>query len=297
MSIRVLLTIAFLLALPLSAADSAQDWTAVVADQYRVTADVVYSTANGYDNKVDLYLPRNAEGPVPTVIYIHGGGWVGGSKESSILRLLPYMRLGMAALNVEYRLARNSLAPGAVADCRCLLRWLNVNAERYKLDTSKLVVTGHSAGGHLSLMTGMTDPASGLDYECSTGSPDAKIGVAAVVNWYGITDVADLLSGANMKSYAVRWLGSLADREAVAQRVSPLSYVRKGLPPILTIHGDADPTVPYQHALRLKKELDAKGIPNQLHTVKGGKHGGFKPEESKKIYAEIEQFLNKYGIL
>ena len=169
MSKRLILS-AFLLTLPLSAADSVSDWAAAIADQYRIDANVVYSTANGYDNKVDLYLPRNADGPVPTVIYIHGGGWVGGTKESSILRLLPYLNLGMAALNVEYRLARNSLAPGAVADCRCLLRWLYANAKQYNLDTSKLVVTGHSAGGHLSLMTAMTDPASGLDYECTPGA-------------------------------------------------------------------------------------------------------------------------------
>ena len=297
MSIRVLLSAAFLLALPLSAADSVQDWTAAIADQYRVNANVVYSTANGYDNKVDLYLPRNADGPVPTVIYIHGGGWVGGTKESSVLRLLPYLNHGMAALNVEYRLARNSLAPGAVADCRCLLRWVYANAKQYNLDTTKLVVTGNSAGGHLALMTGITDPSSGLDYDCSAGRPETKIGVAAIVNWYGITDVADLLSGANMKSYAVRWLGSLADRGRVAMRVSPLTYVRNGLPPILTIHGDADPTVPYQHAIRLKKALDANGSPNQLHTVKGGKHGGFTAEQSRVIYAKIEEFLKGYGIL
>lgn len=124
-----------------------------------------------------------------------------------------------------------------------------------------------------------------------------KIGVAAVVNWYGITDVGDLLDGPNMKTYAVRWLGSLANREAVAKRVSPLTYVRKGLPPTLTIHGDADPTVPYEHALRLKKALDETGIPNQLHTVNGGKHGGFSADQSKAIYAEIEQFLTKHGVL
>ena len=146
-------------------------------------------------------------------------------------------------------------------------------------------------------MTGMTDPSAGLDYECNAGRPDMKIGVSAVVNWFGITDVADLLSGTNMKSYAVRWLGSLPDRGKVAMRASPLTYARAGLPPVLTVHGDADPIVPYEHATRLNKALDSHGVINELHTVKGGKHGGFTPDQSKAIYAHIDEFLHKRGIL
>ena len=93
-------------------------------------------------------------GPRPTLIYIHGGGWVGGTKESSVLNVLPYMKHGMAVVNVEYRLAATSLAPAAVADCRCALRWVIANAEEHGFDTEKIVVTGHSAGGHLSLDDG-----------------------------------------------------------------------------------------------------------------------------------------------
>ena len=143
----------------------------------------------------------------------------------------------------------------------------------------------------------MTDPDAGLDYECTPGRLDMELGVAAIVNWFGITDVGDLLDGPNMKTYAVRWLGSLANREAVAARTSPLNCVRKGLPPTLTIHGDADRVVPYQHAIRLKKALDEVGVANELHTLKGGKRGCFKPKESKALYAHIDEFPEKHGIL
>jgi acetyl esterase/lipase len=145
--------------------------------------------------------------------------------------------------------------------------------EAVNFDTTKLVVTGHSAGGHLSLTTGMLPASAGLDRECP-GGEDLK--VAAIVNWYGITDVVDILDGANTKEYAVAWLSSMPNRDEIARRVSPLSYVRKGLPPIITIHGDADPTVPYTHAVRLQEALNKAGIPNQLVTIPGGKHGGFK---------------------
>jgi dipeptidyl aminopeptidase/acylaminoacyl peptidase len=82
----------------------------------------------------------------------------------------------------------------------------------------------------------------------------------------------------------------------VAHRVSPLTYIRAGLPPILTIHGDADTTVPYQHAVRLHEALNKAGVPNQLLTIPGGKHGNFTPEERTRIYVTIREFLAKNGV-
>jgi acetyl esterase/lipase len=268
---------------------------------YRVVPNITYLTANDHEAKLDVYSPRTAtaDHPVPTLIYIHGGGWVGGTKESAFLNVLPYMQMGWAVVNVEYRLGRVSLAPAAVEDCRCALKWVVRNAKDYGFDARKLVVTGHSAGGHLSLTTGMLPVSAGLDRQCY-GADDAgnpEIRVAAVINWYGITDVNDLLDdSANVKTYAVQWLGSLANRAEVARRVSPLQYVRPGLPPILTIHGDADPTVPYTHAVRLHEALTKTGVPNQLFTVAGGRHGGFTRDETVKIFAVIQQFLAKHGI-
>jgi acetyl esterase/lipase len=272
----------------------ASEWASLAGIKYRMRPNVVYKVANGYEAKLDVYFPRKADsGPRPTVVYIHGGGWTGGSKETSIFNLLPYLEKGFNAVNVEYRLARNSLAPAAVEDCRCALRWVIRNAERYQIDTSKLVVTGHSAGGHLSLMTGILDPAAGLDNECPG---DEVLKVAAVVNFYGITDVADLLQGPHMQRYAVTWLGGMLDRQAVAKRASPLTYVRRGLPPILTIHGDADTVVPYVHATRLHKALDKAGVTNELLTIPGAGHGGFNAEQTLKVRRTIAAFLKKHGL-
>ncbi len=85
------------------------------------------------------------------------------------------------------------------------------------------------------------------------------------------------------------------DRHEIARRVSPLTYVRPGLPPILTIHGDADPTVPYTHAVQLHKALTEAGVPNQLLTIPGGKHGRFSRTETLKAYTTILEFLKKYS--
>lgn len=269
----------------------AAKWTATA--NYRVTPNVTYLTASNWEAKLDVYQPLDTAGPVPVLVYIHGGGWVGGSREGSVMNLLPYLELGWAAVNVSYRLARVAQAPAAVEDCLCALRWVYRNAKTYGFDTSRIVVTGHSAGGHLSLTTSITPASAGLDRQCP-GTETLR--VAAVVNWYGITDVNDLLEGANRQTYAVTWLGSLTDREQVARRVSPLTYVRSGLPPILTIHGDADTVVPYTHALRMHEALNKAGVANQLHTVPGGKHGGFSREERLKIFEVIHGFLKKHNL-
>ena len=199
--------------------------------------------------------------------------------------------MGWAVANVEYRLARVALAPAAVEDGLCALRWIIRNAEQYGLDTGRLVVTGYSAGGHLALTTGMIPASAGLDRQCPGNEP---LQVAAIINWYGITDVGDLLDGQNMRSYAVQWMGSMPNRYEVAERVSPLTYVRGALPPVLTIHGDADPTVPYEHALRLREALTAAGVPNQLHTVPGGGHGNFTVDQYQMIYGVIREFLERH---
>ncbi len=268
-------------------------WASHLSNEYRVVPNVTYHVANGFENRVDLYLPASASGPSPVLMYIHGGGWVGGSKESSVLRLLPWLRMGYAVVNVQYRLGRISRAPAAVEDCLCALHWVKSNAEDYGLDADRIVVTGNSAGGHLALTTGMIPSSSGLDLECQ---PKAELGVAAVINWYGITDVGDLLSGVNEKSYAVRWMGSLADRMEVAERVSPLTYVRADLPPVLTIHGDADTVVPHQHAVRLHEALSGAGVANELHTVPGGGHGRFSRDETVAIFETIQRFLGRHGL-
>ena len=213
-----------------------------VSNQYRVVPNVVYHIADNHENKLDLYLPVNPSGPRPVLMMIHGGGWVQGTKEAQILRSLPYLEMGWAVVNVTYRLVQVSRAPAAVEDCLCALQWIARNAERYNFDTSRIVTSGNSAGGHLALTSGMVPPSTGLGRECVSGSFSGPptvplVEVAAIINWYGITDVADLVEGPNTKGYAVQWLGGLPNRAEIARLVSPLTYVRGELPPILTIHG------------------------------------------------------------
>ena len=272
---------------------SAAAWSATVANAYRVAPNITYLTANNYQATLDVYTPATP-GPHPTILHIHGGGWTGGTKESVVLRAMPYLEMGFAVVNATYRLARVSEAPAAVEDCRCALRWVIQNAKAYNFDVNRLVVMGYSAGGHLALTTGMLPMTAGLDRQCP-GPETLK--VSAIVDWYGITDVADLLDGVNTRTYAVQWLGSRPDRVEVARRVSPLTYVRKDLPPILIIHGDADPTVPYQHAARLQAALQQAGATSEFVTIPGGKHGNFPPAQQIRAVDAVRAFFTKHSVM
>ena len=278
-------------------AQEAASWTYNAVNDYRIVPNIVYSTANNSDCKLDAYVRNNPGHTTPTVVFIHGGGWVAGSKETTVMSFLPYLEMGLSVVNVEYRLARVSLAPAAVEDCRLALRWVFKNAKQYGFDTMKIIVTGGSAGGHLALMTGMLDPSYGFDIPTDWDYTGVEPKVAAIVNWYGITDVKDLLSGPNRQEYAVNWLSNLSDKETIAQKMSPMTYVRRGLPPIFTVHGDKDQLVPYTHAVRLHEALTKVGVPNQLITIPGGKHGGFTKEEMTKVFTAIKEFLKKNGII
>ncbi len=270
------------------------DWAVHAANHYQVFPNLTYLTASNYEAKLDIYKRRDTTGPQPTVIYIHGGFWAAGTKEGSLMSLVPWMEMGWNVVNVEYRLARVAQAPAAVEDCLCALRFVATQAKTYDVDINRIVVTGESAGGHLALTTGILPESVGLDRECASNTPIPK--VAAIINWFGITDVYDVIEGPHRANAAMQWFGGLPNREEIARRVSPLTYVRPGLPPILTIHGDADTTVPYQHAVRLHEALAKVNVQNQLVTIPGGKHGNFTPEERTRIFTTIRQFLAKNGL-
>ena len=297
-------------------------WAAQAAAQYSTSANLTYRTASNQQLKMDVYYRRGVTTPQPTIVYMHGGFWVAGTKETAIAGLLPWFEMGWNVVNVEYRLGvatdPSTLAPAAVDDCFCALRYVAALPANYNIDKNRIVVTGESAGGHLALSMGMIPESAGLGRECiGAAAPPAAGGrgaapapaaptpvtlpplpkVAAVINWFGVTDVPDVIDGPNRQAAAARWFGDMANPLEVAKKVSPLTYVRTGLPPILTIHGDADRTVPYPEAVRLHEALAKINAPNQLLTIPGGGHGNFTAEERVRIYTTVREFLTRNGLL
>lgn len=264
-----------------------------IANSYRTAANLTYLKVGNVELKLDVYQSRAATTLNPTLVWIHGGNWVGGSKEASFVSLLPFLDMGWNVVNVEYRLLNVAPAPASAEDCFCALRWIYQHAKDYNVDTNRLVLSGNSAGGHLSLLMGMAPATAGFGTQCP-GREDLK--VAAVINWYGFPSLTDLLDGANARPAVNSWIGNGPNRMELAKRLSPMTYVQAGGPPVLTIHGDADPTSPYEYAGRLHEALTKAGVANELVTIAAGKHGGFTEEETVKIYAAIGSFLTRNKI-
>jgi acetyl esterase/lipase len=238
---------------------------------------------------LDILVPANAPAERRCgVLAIHGGGWINGTKEGAVTNLvLPWLSQGCVVANVEYRLAKAAPAPAAIEDVLKAAEYFRKNAKRWRVDPERIIATGMSAGGHLALMVGLT-PKS------------AKFGphdnVAAVVNFYGITDVEDQLGGPNEQKYAVTWVAEGEGRMELARRVSPISYVRKDVPPVLTIHGTADLTVPYEHGVRLTKALRDAGADTEMISVTDGGHG-FANEKLDQLYKQIFDFVKRRRLI
>jgi acetyl esterase/lipase len=254
---------------------------------------VVAETNIAYDRYeatvLDVLRPREKfKGQRPGIVMFHGGGWVRSNKETMMGSFcLPYLKQGFIVCNVEYRLAPVATAPAAVNDALKATQWFFEHAAKYNVDTNRIVVTGASAGGHLALMVGMVDASSDL-------GPISK--VAAIVNGYGITDVADVLEGLHKKSWAVQWLPEQEKRLELAKRLSPMTYVRKGLPPILTVQGANDTTVPVEQGRRLTQALKGAGVDTEMMIVPGAGHG-FSREQWPEVHEKIFSFLKQRGIL
>lgn len=264
--------------------------------RFRITPNVTYHESGSWEGKLDLYIPSAADGPKPVLIWYFGGGWVISSKEADGNFVLPYIEMGFAVANVGYRLAGTSPAPAAAEDAICALRWVSRNAETYNLDPERIVLAGRSSGGHLALYAGLSPHDHELVKRCATRSEflanDLKPArAAAVVNWYGITDVVDLVQGDNALIWAQRWV---EDELGLAKYLSPLAMSSPGDPPVITVHGDADPLVPHDHAIRLHEALDRAGVANELVTIEGGGHSGFTVEEYQRSYQAIEAFLRTH---
>lgn len=201
--------------------------------------------------------------------------------------LLPYLEWGWNVVNVEHRLPGVTLAPAALTNSLCALRWTMHNAHEYGFDTSRLVIAGQSSGAWFAVAAGLGVRPDGWEEACPGSEEPA---VAAVVNWYGNWDLADILQGPNRKPYAAGWVRSLPNTLEVARSLSPLP-LRSGTPPVISIHGDADPTVPYTQSVRLHQALKVANVAEEMITIPRGGHGGFTREENERALTAVQAFL------
>jgi acetyl esterase/lipase len=259
---------------------------------YRTVSNLTYVKSGVWEGKLDVYSRITPPAPAPTLVWMHGGSMLGGTKDGALFSLLPYLELGWNVVNVEHRLPGVTLAPAALGNVLCALRWTIRNANDFNIDVNQIVVSGASSGGWFAVASGLGVRPTGWSEACP-GPEEPK--VAAVVNWFGNWDLADVLQGPNSKPYAPGWVRGLPNPLDVARALSPLP-LRQGAPPVISVHGDADQTVPYSQSVRLHQALRNAHVPEKLVTIPGGGHGGFSRADNQRAFAEVEAFLAANGL-
>jgi acetyl esterase/lipase len=268
---------------------------------------------------MDLHLDVlqvHSQKPTPVVIQLHGGGWIRGDRPNGYETFRAFLAAGMSVVTVQYRNAKDAPAPAAIQDVRCAMAWVNANAAKYNFDPTRVVTYGESAGGHLALMAGYA-PASFTP----TGCKDQPK-VAAILDFLGPTNLAEGLTDHGSSDFTHQWLGTdtpsppypaeptrdgskpsvkwpSPDEKTLARarEMSPMTYIKSGLPPTFIVYGDIDRTVDPKQDLQLIKALDEAGIPHGVDVVVGRGHGGFTKEENDKSKLLCLEFLKAQGIL
>lgn len=264
-------------------------------------ADLPYVEQGHERQTLDLYIPSETNGPLPLIIWVHGGAWRAGSKEQCQPLHQGYLTKGYAIASINYRFSQHAVFPAQLEDCKAAIRWLRAHAKTYNLNPDQFAAYGGSAGGHLVALLGTTGDSKTFDVGENLNISSK---VQAVCDFYGPSDFSydentaapEFIKRLNDPNDAVPQLigGPVREKRDAARKASPVSYVTTNeLPPFLIIHGDKDPTVPFSQSERLFNVLRDAKSDVQLHCIKGGEHGKgcFGAETDGRVLAFFDQCL------
>jgi acetyl esterase/lipase len=261
--------------------------------------DIAFETGVEYANPADEHLqlniayPKTGDGPFPTILCIHGGGFRAGKREGYDGLCKKLAARGYVAATVTYRLAPKHPFPAAVHDTKAAVRWLRANAAKYKIDPQRIGVTGGSAGGHLAQFLAVTEGVK--QFEGDLGNADQSSAVQCVVNVYGPSDFTKSY-GKSVDAAEVLPLflgGNLEQARHQHILASPLYWVTPQAAPTLCIHGTEDTHVAFEQAEWIVDRLKAADVEAELLTMAGAGHG-FKGADQEKAEAALFEFFEKH---
>ncbi|MDN5204797.1 prolyl oligopeptidase family serine peptidase [Fulvivirgaceae bacterium BMA10] len=271
--------------------------------------DIIYGYADTLALQLNMAIPNGEQfsgNKFPAIIFIHGGGWKEGHRSAYNGQIVRAAKRGYVAVTVSHRLTAvtNKYGkplypwPAAIHDCKAAVRFLKHVSEKYKIDPDKIGITGASSGGHLALMIGVSDPTHNLegDVELPTNDRFAeKISsrVQAVVNISGPTEMVSCYEAPIVTPYLKSFLeGSPNNNPEGYKESSPIHYVSKDDPPMMTIHGELDEVVPVAQAYMLDQKLKEIGMDHELKIYKGEGHI-FKAPAASESWEELYRFFDR----
>ena len=253
---------------------------------------ITYAAVPGFRPLVlDLHRPAASAGPVPILVWLHGGGWMGGDRAMGhAIEMVPR---GFAVAAAQYRLSGEAQFPAQLHDLKGAVRWLRANASRFELDAELVVAWGASAGGHLACLLGLTGGDPELEGDVG-GNLDQSSAVQGVIDYFAPADFLSMSRGQPGRPDPVaRLLGyPAAERPDAARVAMPIAHVGAGAPPFLIMHGDADPVMPLAQSQALQSALTGAGAEATLVVLPGALHEdpAFWSDES---LAHISKFLER----
>lgn len=269
----IILGLALLLLRPASVpAQKKQDFK--LPDDVELIKDVEYGRGGERALKLHVLRPKALpQEPMPVLVWIHGGGWQGGNKDSGIGRLAAYAQRGYFCATIEYRLSGEATFPSQIEDCKCAIRFLRAKAKQFNLDPERIGVWGSSAGGHLVALLGTS--AYVKELEGKGGHAEFSSRVNAVCDFCGPTDLIRLAGDSTGANNPIVKLfgGAPKDKKDLADKANPITHLGKDAPPFLIVHGDEDKLVPLSQSELLETALKKAGVTVTLHVAKGQGHG------------------------
>jgi alpha-L-fucosidase 2 len=234
-----------------------------ISSRAEFRTDIEFAKIGPAHLTLDANIP-DGQGPFPIVILVHGGGWTRGDKQTFIKPLFdPLTKAGFTWFTINYRLAPQNRFPDCVEDVETAIRWVKTHASEYKGDPRRIALVGESAGGHLVSLAGVRAKKATR--------------VAAVVPFYAPHDLElQVQSHHELGTNLCALFGVTEMNDATSKtlrKASPTSYLTRGLPPFLLIHGTQDKTVPYEQSTIFQEKMKAKGNVCDLISIDGGGHG------------------------
>jgi acetyl esterase/lipase len=263
--------------------------------------DLAYANQSAAQ-KLDLYLPEEHKGPLPLIIYIHGGAFmICDKRDMQVVPHFVFLDHGYALASLNYRMSGEAIFPAAVLDCKCAIRWLRAHAKQYNLDPDRFAAIGGSAGGNLSAMLATSAGVEELE-DKSQGNGEYSSAVQACVEWFGPTDftkldeqLAELELGPcdhnEANSPESMYMGGKITEldKTYVNKANPMTYINGNLPPIFIQHGSRDNLVPMLQSKIFVEEIERKLGPGRVvfEILEGAGHADPAFETTKNMIKAI----------
>lgn len=271
--------------------------------KFKVISDIVYKSIGDNEFKLDIYKPLNTTDKTPVILFIHGGSWSNGDRKS-IDKYMTIMEqfsdAGYSIVSIDYRLASqgNPAFPGNVEDCKDAIKWIRKNAEIYKFDSDKIGVLGLSSGGHLALLSALTEES---DFIGDDSLKEISSEVCFAVSFAGPTEFT---IEASLLASVVNYLGGTwLEKSETYIKASPINYVNENSVPVIFVHGTLDEIVPILQSKKMHQKGIGLGLDYQLIEIKEGKHvlldlisegkANILQEANQKVFMFVKQHFEK----